>query len=192
MKKIESSIIAQLQDKIANEKLSKGFVIRAASLAEEEPEVAIPYLLDVIACGDENPQRRAAWICDWVSRDFPQLFEPYRQRLVDSLLDKAVGESAKRMILNTLLHMPIEDEIDGRLYSYCFDSMLSNSSALGFRSSAAKIVIARAQTIPELWQELQMVVSDAEGMDIAPSLRAVCRKVMKKKIIKRIKCFQKN
>lgn len=172
----------QLEQAMAAEPLTKNYVQRMVAIAMQDPEECAEALIDMTRKGEGRLTWGPAWTLDWLSRQITEALEPFREPLVQMVIADTTDESVRRLLLNVLLRMPVEDEVDGRLYTYCFDNMLSASRQLSLRVVCVKIVYARALMIPELMQELQMVMQEADTSVFAPSMLSIRRRVLQQSI----------
>lgn len=116
-------------------------------------------LWEIIKTGEAPLPQRAAWVFDTCTKNYPQLFE--------SILDDAIlflplpnHNSIHRNISKALARIDIPEEHQGVLYSLCIDWLLSPKIEVAIKAHCMTIAYNIAAPIPELREELALVIED--------------------------------
>jgi len=119
---------------------------------------------------------KAIWIMDKIHDIKPELIRPYLKAMLE-IVEQLKQSGQKRHILKLLSLNPLPKEPTGSFINYCFDLLQSKSEPIAGRVHAMQILYNISLAIPELKNELRIVIEDAmiEG---TPGIRSRGRKLL--------------
>lgn len=124
-----------------------------ADLVFQKPELFEELFL-VFARNEEPISRRAAWVLDTVSEQYPELLAPHLDEITD-LLPKFSHDGLKRHSLRMLARLPLpDDDRLGELITICFNWLLSPVEAVSAKIYSMDLLYRVSQIEPDLKQEL--------------------------------------
>lgn len=119
----------------------------------------------------------AAWIfTHFSSQDNQWLYNKQNQLINKVLVCKHGGK--RRVMLNLLYRQPFPNPPRVDFLDFCLERMMSSEELPGVKSLCMKIAYELCRPIPELMQELKIMLVMMEG-DLVPSIRAVRKNILK-------------
>ena len=135
-------------------------------------------LWTIIKTGEAPLPQRAVWVFDSCVAQHPALF--------DYILDDAIAflpgnhhNAIHRNITKALSRTEIPERHQGVLYSLCIDWLLSPTIAVAIKAPCMTIAYNIAKPIPELQEELALVIKDQMEFNSA-GFTSRGRKILKK------------
>lgn len=112
---------------------------------------------------DENIQIawHATWACEKLSIQCPSLYINKAKELTQRAM-QCQHDGTRRLWLNILLHLPVEEPINVEFLDFCLHGMLSPSETSSGQAVCMKLAYARCQKEPELLNELQTYLENME------------------------------
>jgi hypothetical protein len=157
----------------------KKTMLLAADLVCKHPEQVSAYHKLAFADVKQYSARAARVICFAGEQDF-SIVEPYRDKMIWQLFEMK-NKSAMMSILKlfTFCPLPKDDELIGRLTSFCFDMMQSTTERPALRVYPMEILYRISNIEPIIKQELAMVISQLAEYGTA-GFKAWSRKTLKR------------
>lgn len=134
-------------------------------------------LYDLVIGDDETVGYHAAWIFTHVSSKGNEWLYVKQDELIDEVLSCKHG-GKRRVILNLLYKQPQANPPRVDFLDFCLEKMISRQELPGVRSLCLKLAYELCRPIPELMQELKMVLEIMEP-DCEPSMRTVRKSILK-------------
>lgn len=118
---------------------------------------------------EEKIAWRAAWACEKLSIRMPELFlaPDLRGELAQRAMHCA-HKGMRRLLLNTLLHLPAGEPIDVPLLNFCLERILVPCETPGEQAVCIKLAHALCRKEPELLNELRACLENMEP-DFCPA-----------------------
>jgi hypothetical protein len=138
-----------------------------------------PELLDELwqfAISSDPSAWKALWVMDKMHDQRPDMIRPFLKPMLNTV--ERLGQSGqKRSILKLLSLNALPEEPTGSFINYCFDLLQSKSEPVASRVFAMQILYNISLAIPELKNELRIVIEDAmiEG---TPGIKSRGRKIL--------------
>lgn len=117
-------------------------------------------LIDVVLDEDKDLEKRAAWVLGHSGTHCPDLAYKHFRVLIDKLKTPDVGDSAKRNTLRVWQFLEIPEEYIGEVTDMCFDFLMSTKEPIAIKVFSMSILSNIVQKIPELKNELRLVIED--------------------------------
>lgn len=129
-----------------NTDLIAGIIYRKPELFEE--------LFRIFASGKEPQSRRAAWVIDTVSEEYPELIAQHLGEIID-MLPSSGHDGLKRHSLRILARSPLPaGKRLGILINTCFDWLVSMHEAVAVKVYCMDVLYRISLTEPDLKKEL--------------------------------------
>ena len=122
---------------------------------------------------------RAIWVCEKLSEIHPGWFILLYDEIIQRLID-CTHDGSKRLLLSILYNIPIPTPISVDLLNYCLDHMLSPQESIGVQALSIRIAYLLCRKEPELLQELQLILENAELDFYSTGVRTTVRNTLKK------------
>ena len=122
---------------------------------------------------------RAAWVCGKLSEKHPSWFVPLRGEIIQRLLT-CTHDGSKRLLLSILHNIPIFPPIPIDLLNYCLDHMLSPQESIGVQTVSIRLAYLLCKDVPELRQELRLILENAETDFYSTGVKTTIRNVLKR------------
>jgi hypothetical protein len=135
--------------------LQKEEVKLVAQTIAKNPE----YLKELwaICISNEKYSWRASWILDKVYDIAPDLVRLYLPQIIE-LVPSLANESKLRQFLKLISLEPLPNNISGDFINYCFDLLISTTSAIAIKVYAMQILYNFSIQEPDLQNELALVI----------------------------------
>jgi hypothetical protein len=102
--------------------------------------------------------QRAAWAVGYCAERHPELIAPYFEEIADLLGGRETHVAVRRNIARFLQFIEIPEELEGKVYSHCFDLVDDANEPVAVRVFALTVATNIAKKEPDLIPELQLVV----------------------------------
>lgn len=144
----------------------------------EKNRKGIEELYELIFDPNTNVSYQALWICSHLSNAGHQwLFK--KQNVIIEELFSCTHSGKRRLLLSLLLCQPIPDPPRVDLLDFCFEHMVSKHEPPGVQVLSMKLAYNLCQSIPELLQELKVMLDIMQMELLPPSMRAVRKNILK-------------
>lgn len=104
--------------------------------------------------------QRSALVVRYVGEQQPELMAYYYRSLVDALQHKLVHHAVKRSVLNVFEVIDIPDDCLEDLTDYCFHYLADPQEGIAIRCISMTILEKVCRHIPELKNELQLLIEE--------------------------------
>lgn len=126
---------------------------------------------------DDNIAYRAAWVMTHFSAKENEFLYNKQNELIDeSLRCNHIGK--RRLILAILYKQPLANLPRVDFLDFCLERMILKSEAFGTRALCMKIAYELCLPIPELKQELQIILEMMEG-ELSPAIQVTKKNILK-------------
>ena len=128
---------------------------------------------------DDFVAYQALWICT----HFPDTEIEWMHSKQDELtaaLFACPHSGKRRLMLNLLYRQPVNDPPRMDLLDFCLERMMSRQEPVGVQSICMKLAYKLTHSIPELQQELRLLLEMMEPELLSPALRSSRKNVLKK------------
>jgi hypothetical protein len=128
-----------------------------------------------------NPKlsMRAAWTLTIVTDKYPELLKPYIKDLV-KVLPSLPHPGAVRGILRQLSKFEIPVKVQGRLFDFCYNMLISDDQPVSIKVFSMQILYNISQKEPGLKSELYQMLEDIIMKGCKAGISARARKLIKK------------
>jgi hypothetical protein len=111
-------------------------------------------LFQIYLRNEEPVSRRAAWVIDTVTENYPELIAPHLGKMIE-MLPEFHHDGLKRHSLRMLARSPFPPGDDlGKMISICFDWLLSPSESVSVKVYSMEILYRISQVEPDMKKEL--------------------------------------
>lgn len=147
---------------------------------EVEQDSQLLQILHDTAMADESlTANRALWVCEKLSEKHPSLFAPYYNELTDRLLTSS-NDTARRLLLSILFNLPAPTPLPIHLLNYCFNHLLNPKDSIAVQALCIKLAYQLCRQQPELQQELQVILENADSTLYSPGVQSAIRSTLRK------------
>jgi len=150
-------MITDLKEALLTEH-SKSNTLRIAAWIGDDPG-RFNELWEIIKTGAPPLPQRASWVFGHCCERFPDLLKPHLDEIV-SFLPLPHHNSIHRNFCKTLATIDIPEEHQGTLYSLAIDWIFSQKVPVAVKAHCMEIAYKIARPIPELREELAIVITD--------------------------------
>jgi hypothetical protein len=119
----------------------------------------IEILIELFLEDEYRVTQRLAWVIRFVHLKNPHLLQPHFETLV-AQLRKPVHDAVKRNVLGLFEDIKIPVELHDELVDICFNFLLNPQEAIVIRIFSMTILYQICQDIPELRNELKLIIED--------------------------------
>ncbi|MDQ1770329.1 hypothetical protein GQR60_03770 [Labilibaculum sp. A4] len=112
-----------------------------------------------ICISNENHSWRATWILDKVYDIAPDLVRLYLPQMIE-IVPTLSNESKLRQYLKLISLEPLPSNISGDFINYCFDTLISSTSAIAIKVYAMQILYNFSLQEPDIQNELALVIEE--------------------------------
>ncbi|PKQ60635.1 hypothetical protein BZG02_18780 [Labilibaculum filiforme] len=102
---------------------------------------------------------RATWLLDKVYDIAPDLVRLYIPQMIE-LIPKLQNESKLRQYLKLISLEPLPTNISGDFINYCFDALISSTSAIAIKVYAMQILYNFSLQEPDIQGELTLIIEE--------------------------------
>lgn len=110
-----------------------------------------------ICISDKKHSWRATWLMDKVYDIAPDLVRLYLPQMIE-LVPSLSNESKLRQYLKLISLEPLPSNISGDFINYCFDALISGTSAIAIKVYAMQILYNFSLQEPDLQNELALII----------------------------------
>lgn len=129
-----------------------------AKAARHDPET-LASLMHHFFEGDYRAVQNAAWAVSYVAELSPHMLYPYLHKMVH-YLQQSEADAVKRNILRVLQFVEIPETLWGEVADRAFELLGRANEAVAIKAFAMTVLLKIVQEVPELKQELQVLVED--------------------------------
>lgn len=158
--------------------ISQFSVNQLAWKIEQEDEL-FHTLYSIAMNNDSSAANRALWVCEKLSEKHPSLFAPCYDELTTRLLT-CNNDTARRLLLSILFNLPVPTPLPIHLLNYCFDHLLNPQDSIAVQALCIKLVYLLCRQQPELQQELQVILGNADATLYSPGVQSAIRSTLRK------------
>ncbi|BAX82241.1 hypothetical protein [Labilibaculum antarcticum] len=112
-----------------------------------------------ICISNEKHSWRATWILDKVYDIDPDLVRLYLPQMI-KLVPTLSNESKLRQYLKLISLEPLPSNISGDFINYCFDALISSTSAIAIKVYTMQILYNFSLQEPDIQNELALVIEE--------------------------------
>jgi hypothetical protein len=112
-----------------------------------------------ICINNEKHSWRATWILDKVYDISPDLVRLYLPQMIE-LVPSLTNESKLRQYLKLISLEPIPRNISGDFIIYCFNALISTTSAIAIKVYAMQILYNFSLKEPDIQNELALIIEE--------------------------------
>lgn len=153
-----------------------------AALRERERDSFVLQILELLNSDDLKTAENAAYLYTYLTPEETRQLEPYLDRCV-TIVFQARSARMQRLTLTFMSHffthhgVPTLSPTLLRLYDFCL-SKLSTPDNTALPALAAKTAEQLSRSIPELREELRVILDCLDEEDLIPSLRSARQYVL--------------
>jgi hypothetical protein len=114
-------------------------------------------LTDLLRIGECRDQVVISWAIGKIAELHPELIPKHHSTFIPFIADKSVHASTRRNLIRVYQYADIPKELEGILYSHCFDSIQEPNEPLALRALSISVCGRIAYAYPELQQELKLL-----------------------------------
>ena len=129
--------------------------------------------------GEYRVMQRAGWPMSYCVRKYPELIQPYFERLIKNLEHKNLHEAVIRNTVRVLEVVDIPKRWQGQVMNICFNYLLSNEAAAAIKAYTLTVLDNLRSKYPEIGPELKLVIEERWPHEKA-AFRSRARKILKK------------
>ncbi|PKQ66970.1 hypothetical protein [Labilibaculum manganireducens] len=112
-----------------------------------------------ICISNEKHSWRATWILDKIYDIAPDLVRLYLPQMIE-LVPTLSNESKLRQYLKLISLEPLPGNVSGDFINYCFDALISSTSAIAIKVYAMQILYNFSLQEPDIQNELALVIEE--------------------------------
>lgn len=128
---------------------------------------------------DEKIAWRATWACEKLSIHCPSLFLKVHTELMLRAMQCNHG-GQRRLLLNTIFHLPVLEPINIEFLDFCMQAMLSPNETAAGQAVCMKLAYAICLKEPELSGELQAYLENMEPEYYSAAVQSTRNNILKK------------
>lgn len=137
--------------------------------------------LRIVYEGSDSERWQAAWVIEKVALQEPTLLLGERHRFIRLTMCDSTPYGLRRLLLTTLHHLPIEEELDVPFFNFLLQQMTDLKSPPAVQAIAMKLAERHSHTQPALHNEFLCIVRNIELDYYSPALRSVAQKYIRKR-----------
>ena len=138
-----------------------------------------PILFSLIKDENEKVSWRAAWACEKLCNQYPELFMGKRSELRE-LSMRTKHEGTKRLILSILYKLPVDKPISIEFLNACMDWMFSPKESIAVQSLSIKLSYQQCMAEPDLLPELKVYLEHVELDYYSKAIETTVKNVLKR------------
>jgi len=120
-----------------------------------------PYMYRLMEDEDHIISWHAMWTCEKISERHPDWFDTLYDDLIKKLFS-CKHSGSKRLLLSILYNLAIPTPFPVELLNFCMDRMLMPQESIGVQALAVKMAYRLCLKEPELLQELDIILNNAD------------------------------
>lgn len=159
------------------EEHSKSQAQRIAAWIENDPE-RFAGLITLMLEDEYRVAQRAAWVVTHCLEKNPHLLEPHLEAMVYNLRRPGQHNAIRRNTLRALQYVDIPEELWGETADVAFDLLIDPNEPAAIRVFAMTVIWNICQHVPELSQELKLIIED-QWEHATAGFRSRGRKILK-------------
>lgn len=130
------------------------------------------------SASDERVSWRALWLAERISREHPEQLAPHIGALSEALAESP--HTGTRRLLLTMLSRHRFTQLPVDLLDWCFERIGSSAESPAVRARAARTAYRLCRLCPELFDELQLRLEEADTSAASPAVQAAFRDILRK------------
>lgn len=139
---------------------SKENTVRVAGLIDRDEDLFFELIKIYSDSKDPDLAKRAAWILSHCVRNHPYMVNPHIKKLIKVIGNTSQHDAIKRNGLKALELTSIPEKYYGKITEICFRYISSGKEAVASKAYAIGILDKIGDKIPEIRQELKLVLRD--------------------------------
>ncbi|MBS1598144.1 MAG: hypothetical protein JST75_07950 [Bacteroidetes bacterium] len=136
-------------------------------------------LMHLFFTGEWRITQRAALPMNNCVKKYPDLINPYFNRLINNLRKKEQHNAVPRNIVRLLQDIEIPKKYHGKIMSICFDYIQSNETAIAIKAFSLTVLENLSKQYPEIFPELKLIIEERWEHETA-AFRSRARKILKR------------
>lgn len=104
--------------------------------------------------------QRAAWVVTHCLNQYPQLIGPHLEAMVYNLRNSQQHDAIRRNTLRALQYVDIPENLWGEVADISFELLIDPNEPVAIRVFAMTVIWNICQHVPELAQELKLIIED--------------------------------
>lgn len=122
---------------------------------------------------------RATWACEKLSILAPSLLINKREELMQRAI-QCPHDGIRRLLLNTLLHLPVSEPINVAFFDFCLNGMLSPAESVAGQAVCMKLAYTICLKEPQLMGELEAYLQNMEPEYYTAAVQCARNNILKK------------
>jgi hypothetical protein len=135
-------------------------------------------LMQLVFNGKPPLSLRAAWAVSVVTDKYPELLKPYLKKIVDRF-ETLEHSGVRRLLLRYFASITIPETLQGKLYDFCYQCLVSRSEPPAVKVHAMQILFNIAQAEPDLKKELKLVIEELSNHESA-AIKSRSRQILQR------------
>jgi len=136
-------------------------------------------LMNVFFNAEQRLTQRAAWPMSFIAIEYPQLLNPYFDRLIKQLQAQGNHPAIARNILRILQEIKIPEKHWGILIDISFRTIMSETEPAAARAFAITVATKISINYPELKSELLILLKELNTLPQLPSMKSRVQRALK-------------
>ncbi len=128
---------------------------------------------------EEKIAWRATWACEKLSILAPSLLIDKREELMQRAM-QCPYDGMRRLLLNILHHLPIQEPVNVPFLDFCLHGMLSPAESIAGQAVCMKLAYAICLKEPELMGELEAYLQNMEPEYYTAAVQCTRNHILKK------------
>ncbi len=120
-------------------------------------------LFDLIYTAPHPVNQRAAGVIETISREYPELIEPFVDRMIDSFNSFDV-DGVKRNFVKIFTRTSFSQDQTGRIVNLCFEKLQDKKESIAVRVLSMQVLYNVSQSVPEIKKELALIIESEMGI----------------------------
>lgn len=141
------------------EEHSKSQAQKIAVWIGDQPE-RFAELIRLMLEDEYRVSQRAAWVVTHCLDQYPQLIEPHLEKLVYNMRQAGQHDAIRRNTLRALQFVDIPEPLWGEVADIAFQLLVDPKEPVAIRVFAMTVIWNICQHVPELQQELKLIIED--------------------------------
>ena len=143
-------------------------------------EKRLKVLMDLFFKGDEEVQRRAAWVVGEVGVLQPELIHKYIPNLIKKMKTKDLHCAIPRAIMRIFMNIKIPERYVSEVFDLSLENIRDESSSIAERAFSVKTAVNICEKHRELSNEFFIVLDDLRKYTSIPAIVSTMRYASKK------------
>ena len=140
----------------------------------------LEHLIHFVLNGTKREQHKSSWVLTTICDDRPEVAVPFIASFLDRLQEKGHHQGLYRSLIRIMIKCDLPEELHGRITEVMFEIIQQPSRSIAERAFAIHVVTRMVRLYPELFDEFEMILENAEDSDDSPAIRSSIRNARKK------------